>query len=24
VYVVWANRYYDTEAARLRAQAGPD
>jgi uncharacterized membrane protein (DUF485 family) len=24
VYVVWANRYYDREAARLRAQAGHD
>ena len=22
VYVVWANRYYDGEAARLRARAG--
>jgi uncharacterized membrane protein (DUF485 family) len=22
VYVIWANRYYDAEAARLRAQAG--
>jgi len=24
VYVVWANRYYDGEAARLRAQADHD
>ncbi|PYR95580.1 MAG: DUF485 domain-containing protein [Acidobacteria bacterium] len=22
VYVIWANRYYDAEAARLRARAG--
>jgi uncharacterized membrane protein (DUF485 family) len=24
VYVVWANRYYDREVARLRARAGHD
>ena len=24
VYVVWANRYYDGEAARLRAKVGHD
>lgn len=24
VYVIWANRYYDAEAARLRARAGQD